>query len=182
MMSALAAAVLLAGTAPAETGATGLWKTPVDGGSTVRIDACGEAICGHAVSSPRLVAFPDQKDVLNHDPALRDRPIKGLLLLSSCIQSGRTDGATGGYTIREAGGTYRGAAELKSDGRLLLQGCIVVPLCQTQDLDKGQIAGGSPPRPPFQTGGEIAKSLSKGVAIKAKHFTAARDLVAARSG
>jgi uncharacterized protein (DUF2147 family) len=130
-MMSIAAAALLAGVAPAGPGVTGLWKTPVEGGSTVRIEFCGEEICGRAVSSPRLVAFPDQRDVLNRDATLRDRPIKGLLLLKlrSLGPSRWGDGWV--YDPRN-GRTYKGTAELKSDGRLLLQGCIVAPLCQTQ--------------------------------------------------
>jgi uncharacterized protein (DUF2147 family) len=130
MMLTLAAA-LLAGAAPAAAGVTGLWKTPVDGGSTVRIETCGEAICGRAVSSPRLIAFPDQKDVFNRDPALRGRPIKGLLLLK-LRPIGPSRWGDGWVYDPRSGGTYKGTAELKSDGRLLLQGCIVAPFCRTQ--------------------------------------------------
>ncbi len=43
-------------------GLKGLWKTPVDGGNLVRIEACGGAIRGRAVTSPRLRASPGQTD------------------------------------------------------------------------------------------------------------------------
>ena len=129
MICALAA--LLAVIAMSVPGVTGVWKTPVDGGSTVRIEPCGQAICGRAVSSPRLVTFPDQRDVRNRDPALRGRLIKGLLLLKLRPLGPSRWGDGWVYDPRN-GGTYKGTAELKSDGRLLLRGCIVAPFCQTQ--------------------------------------------------
>ena len=65
MSADLALALTVLATAPG--GLEGLWKTPVDDGSLVRIEACGGAICGRAVTSPRLRAFPGQTDVRNHN-------------------------------------------------------------------------------------------------------------------
>ncbi|MEO8926300.1 MAG: DUF2147 domain-containing protein [Caulobacteraceae bacterium] len=131
MICALVLAALLAGAAPPAREIAGLWRTPVDGGSTVRIGTCGEAVCGWGVSSPRLRAFPDQKDVRNRDPAQRGRLIAGLLFLKlRPLGPGRW--GDGWVYNPEDGGTYKGTVELKPDGRLSLRGCIVAPLCQTQ--------------------------------------------------
>ena len=131
MIFALALVALLTGAAPAGSGIVGLWKTPVDGGSTIRIEPCGEAVCGRAVGSPRLKAFPDQKDVRNRDPALRGRPIAGLLTLK-LRPIGPNRWGDGWVYNPEDGRTYKGSVELTGDGRLRVQGCIVAPLCKTQ--------------------------------------------------
>jgi uncharacterized protein (DUF2147 family) len=128
------AATLLAGRVAAAPGITGLWKTPVDEG-TVRIETCVEAICGRAIGSTQLTALPDQKDVRNRDASLRNRPLKGLLVLK-LKPIGPNRWGDGWVYDPRSGATFKGSAELKSDGRLLLQGCIVAPLCQTQTWTK----------------------------------------------
>jgi len=109
---------------------TGLWKTPVDGG-VIRIEHCGADLCGRAVSSARMRAFPDQKDARNRDPALRGRAIKGLLILKlHPLGPGRWGG--GSVYNPDDGGTYKADLEVVDQGRLRLRGCIVAPLCRTQ--------------------------------------------------
>jgi uncharacterized protein (DUF2147 family) len=136
MMVAIAIAALLAGTAPAVPNIAGLWKTPVAGGS-VRIEVCGEAICGRVAGSKQLIAFPDEKDVHNRDSSLRDRPIKGLLMLK-LRPAGPNRWGDGWVYDPRVGKTYKASAELTPDGRLLLQGCIVAPLCQTQSWTRAR--------------------------------------------
>lgn len=109
----------------------GIWRTESDGGATVHLTACGEAICGHVVTSPRLRAHPDQRDSRNRDISLRDRPLKGLLMLKlRPLGPGRW--GDGWVYNPEDGGTYHGAAELRPDGALRLRGCIVAPFCRSQ--------------------------------------------------
>eukprot|EP01030_Chromulinospumella_sphaerica_P021707 gene21707-21662_t len=68
--------IALALSAPAEPpSAHGLWKTPT--GGHIRMAPCGAELCGTVVTSPYLREHPDQKDVLNTNPALRARAIKG---------------------------------------------------------------------------------------------------------
>lgn len=130
MMYALALAVALTG-ARAGSDISGVWKTPVDGGSTVRIEPCGEWVCGRVLSSPRLTSFPDQKDVRNRDEALRGRPIAGLLILK--LRSlGPNRWGDGWVYNPQDGGTYKGAVDATGARRLRLKGCIVAPFCQTQ--------------------------------------------------
>jgi len=122
---------LIAGYSAATDSVFGLWKTPEDGGSVVRLDPCGDSLCGRIVTSPRLRAYPDQRDVLNKDPALRGRPLKDLLFLKlRALGSGRW-GDGWAYNPKD-GGTYHGSMELKADGGLRLTGCVVAPFCKTQ--------------------------------------------------
>lgn len=132
MILGLALAALLASAAadlPAQ--AAGLWRTPSDGGSLVRLEPCGGKLCGSIVSSPRLTANPAQQDVLNSDPARRGRRLKGLRILEV---TPRADGhrADGWVYNPEDGRTYKGALRIEPDGRLHLTGCVVRPLCKTQ--------------------------------------------------
>jgi uncharacterized protein (DUF2147 family) len=109
----------------------GVWRTPSDGGSTVRISACGDAVCGQILSSPTLRANPNQQDARNSDPALRARRLQGLRILQVRPQGpGRW---SDGWVYNPTDGkTYRGSITLTQDGRLRLTGCVVRPLCQTQ--------------------------------------------------
>ncbi|MGH6992457.1 MAG: DUF2147 domain-containing protein [Caulobacteraceae bacterium] len=132
----LVGAVLLgAGThAQPRSGAVGLWRTPVRGG-LVRIETCGGAICGYVAGSPMLAANPAQKDLRNHDPALRERPILGLMMLR-LFPAGPGRWSAGWVYDPNNGNTYHGSARLRPDGRLELQGCIVKPLCRIQEWVK----------------------------------------------
>jgi len=108
----------------------GLWKTAVAGG-LIRIEHCGEDICGRSVSSKELLVHPDQTDIRNPDPALRGRPIKGLLVLELRPRGPDSWGDGWIYDPRH-GATYHGSAKLDDPGRLRVTGCVVAPLCQSQ--------------------------------------------------
>ena len=56
----LAAALATTAAAAPAGGPVGVWRTPEDGGSLVRIEPCGDALCGRIVTSPRLRAYPDR--------------------------------------------------------------------------------------------------------------------------
>ena len=112
-------------------GIEGLWKTPVDGGSLVRIEACGDSVCGRVVTSSRLRGFPGQTDVRNHRQALRGRALRGLLILEGRpLGPGRW--GDGWVYDPEEGATYQGAVRLLADGRLELKGCVMALFCRTQ--------------------------------------------------
>ena len=108
----------------------GVWRTPVNHG-LIRIEQCGDELCGHVAGSADLQARPAQTDVRNHDPALRSRPIMGLLMLKlKPVGPGRWgDGWV--YDPRN-GGTYMARLETSPDGHLRLTGCLAPLLCQTQ--------------------------------------------------
>ncbi len=69
----LSVLITLALSAPAPAPVLGLWKTP--GGAQIRMAPCGKDVCGTVVTSPYLRDHPDQKDLLNSNPALRTRTI-----------------------------------------------------------------------------------------------------------
>lgn len=128
-------ALVLALAAPAEAKAapdvSGLWRTPSDGGSVVRLSRCGEALCGRIVNSPRLKADPDQRDVRNRDAGQRDRALRNLVFMQ-VKATGPGRWGEGWVYNPEDGGTYKGVMQLRPDGALELTGCIVRPFCKTQ--------------------------------------------------
>lgn len=108
----------------------GMWKTPV-GGGLIRIERCGEDICGRSVSSPTLTAHPNVTDIRNRDPALRGRPIKGLLILKLHPLAADHWGDGWIYNPRD-GATYKAELRLDDPARLKVTGCVVAPLCRSQ--------------------------------------------------
>jgi len=135
-MVAAALAVAATGGGARAADVAGLWRTPVAGG-VIRIEHCGEEICGRSVSSAELLANPDQADIRNPDPALRGRPVKGLLVLKLPAK-GVDEWGDGWIYDPRRGATYHGAAKLDDSGVLKVTGCIVVPLCQTQTWTRAE--------------------------------------------
>ena len=128
-----AAAVLAASAlaAPALAGdPTGLWQTQTNGGQ-VRIERCGNALCGTLVTSQALRENPNQLDVRNKDEALRGRALRGLRILSG-FTGGPTEWTGGSVYKPDNGNTYRGSITMTNDNTLRLRGCVVAPLCTTQ--------------------------------------------------
>ncbi|MDR3507308.1 MAG: DUF2147 domain-containing protein [Caulobacteraceae bacterium] len=117
----------------------GLWKTPEAGGSFVRIETCGDALCGRVVTSARLRAHPDQKDERNRDATQRDRPVKDLLILKVKAIGPNRWGDGWVYNPND-GGTYKGVMELRNASELHLTGCIVAPFCKTQTWERAASA------------------------------------------
>jgi uncharacterized protein (DUF2147 family) len=108
----------------------GLWRTHVDDG-LIRIEQCGDQLCGRVAGSAKLKAKPDQTDVLNHDPALRSRPILGLLVMKlKPLAPGRW--GEGWIYDPRRGATFSAKIEMAPDGQLRLTGCVATLLCQTQ--------------------------------------------------
>jgi uncharacterized protein (DUF2147 family) len=128
---ALAAAMFgLASAASAATGPEGLWNTPVRHG-VVEVYDCGEAVCARIVTSDNLKRDPTEKDIKNKNPALRDRPLKGLTVMSD-FKGGPTEWKDGHAYDPADGGTYHGSMKLVDPDTIRLTGCIIFPLCQTQ--------------------------------------------------
>ena len=110
--------------------AVGMWKTETRNG-IVEIQRCGASICGRLVTSEILKTNPDLTDGRNAKPELRNRRLKGLMILSGF----RADGAawTGGSIYNADDGKTYGAKVTPVDAnRLKVRGCIFVPLCKTQ--------------------------------------------------
>ncbi len=133
---ALAVAAATMFVLPSPLGATsqgvlGLWATGSEGGK-VEIYRCGNAVCGRIVDADKLRQNPDQRDARNSDPSLRDRKLKGLVVLR---------GFTGGPTKWEGGPVYdpesgdgakKGYLTLRADGNLEVKGCKAAIFCRTK--------------------------------------------------
>jgi uncharacterized protein (DUF2147 family) len=108
----------------------GRWRTETRGG-IIEIARCGPSICGKIVTSDGLATNPNLMDVNNKDPKLRNRPIKGMQMLSGFSYK---DGLWDGGTIYngEDGKTYSARITPVDANTLKLRGCIFVPLCKNQ--------------------------------------------------
>ncbi|WP_408590432.1 DUF2147 domain-containing protein [Novosphingobium sp.] len=131
--SLVAISLSLAGAAPVAAkpeDAIGRWATATRHG-VVEITACGSSICGRLVDSENLRTNPDMRDFRNKAAEQRNRPIKGLLMLSGFTRS--ANGWDGGSVYNpEDGGTYSGTITIGDADTLKLKGCIVWPLCKSQ--------------------------------------------------
>ena len=105
------------------------WKTPT--GGHIRMAPCGADLCATVITSPHLREHPDQKDVLNANPALRTRLIKGLRTLQ-VSSTGPGEWLRGWVYNPEDGKTYKAEVRLMGGGRLKVTGCVAKPLCQSQ--------------------------------------------------
>lgn len=120
---------LLIRAAIAATSLTGTWVTE-DGTAMVRIEPCASSICG---SVEHIVAKgPDVPltDVHNPSPALRERPLLGLQVLSGFQWTG-SEWTGGRIYDPKSGKTYRSKLSLAPDGSLRVSGCVLF-VCETQ--------------------------------------------------
>ena len=118
--------------APPQTAdtAVGRWKTETRGG-IVEIQRCGASICGRILTSEKLRTDPNLKDVNNSNVALRNRPLRGLQILSGFAVSGNY--WTGGKIYNaEDGKTYSADVTPVGADQLKVRGCVFKPFCKTQ--------------------------------------------------
>jgi uncharacterized protein (DUF2147 family) len=128
-MKFAAAALLAVLAAPALSAVpvTGKWMT-AERDSIIEIGNCGATVCGKVA---RVIKMnPDGKmpvDANNPNPALRSRPVEGMMLLT-----GFTDGGAqwnGKIYDPKSGKTYKSKLTRNPDGTLKVQGCIG-PFCK----------------------------------------------------
>lgn len=104
---------------------TGVWATGTEGGR-VEIYRCGKALCGRVVDARRLRANPDLRDVRNSDPKLRQRKLKGLVVLNG-FTGGPLEWKGGPVYDPETGdGAAKGQLRLLDSGKLEIKGCVVL--------------------------------------------------------
>lgn len=109
---------------------TGIWATGTEGGR-VQIYRCGNALCGRVVDAARLRANPDLTDQRNSDPKLRNRRLKGLVVLEG-FSGGPAEWQGGPVYDPETGsGARKGYLKLLPDGKLELKGCVAF-FCRTK--------------------------------------------------
>lgn len=129
MLVALIGLALAATNTPLDS-VVGRWKTETRGG-IVEIARCGPSICGRILTSDKLRTDPGLKDLNNRDAAQRNRPLKGLTILSGFKADG--DAWTGGQIYNaEDGKTYNAKVTPTGPDQLKVRGCVFVPLCKTQ--------------------------------------------------
>ncbi|QAY77986.1 DUF2147 domain-containing protein [Sphingosinicella sp. BN140058] len=110
--------------------AVGRWKTETRGG-IVEIQRCGASICGRLLTSEHLRTNPNLKDANNTNAALRNRPLRGLQILSGFKADG--NGWSGGKIYNaEDGKTYSAYVTPEGPNQLKVKGCVFRPLCKTQ--------------------------------------------------
>lgn len=129
-MMLLLAGLAFAAAPQSADAAVGQWKTETRGG-VIEIQRCGPSICGRLLTSEGLRANPDLRDTKNSNAALRNRPLRGLQILSGFKQQG--EGWYGGKIYNaEDGKTYGAEVTLAGNNQLKLRGCVFKPFCKTQ--------------------------------------------------
>lgn len=119
----------------------GVWATEKNHGR-VLIEPCGGNVCARVLDGDQLRANPNQADVLNPDPAKRNRLVRGMYILQ---------GYSGGPTHWQGGTVYDpqtgdqssdSTLDLVGDDELKIEGCKFV-LCRTETWtrDKSQRFG-----------------------------------------
>ncbi len=121
----------------------GVWATEHNSGH-IAIVRCGDAICGKVIDGKVLHVNPHQTDIFNPDRAMRNRPIKGLLVL---------EGYRGGPVEWKGGKVYDpqtgimsndSRLHLTSPDTLQIEGCRWV-LCRSQTWTRVHGASSVPP-------------------------------------
>lgn len=108
----------------------GIWATGTAGGK-VEIYRCGKGFCGKIVDAARLRTDPDLRDLRNNNPDLRDRKLKGLVVLQS-FEGGPIRFKGGPVYGPETGdGAHRGELALLSVEKLEVKGCVAF-FCRTK--------------------------------------------------
>jgi uncharacterized protein (DUF2147 family) len=105
----------------------GNWHTE-EGKATVRIAACGPALCGTIISL-KDANDPDtgkpKTDKNNTDSTLRSRPMIGVLIVLGMKPSGTANKWSGQVYNAEDGKTYSGSLTLQDANTIKLEGCIL---------------------------------------------------------
>ncbi|HEY9090724.1 DUF2147 domain-containing protein [Parasphingorhabdus sp.] len=110
---------------------TGLWSTGSQGGR-VELYRCGTSICGKVDDAAPLSTNPDQRDVKNPDRTLRNRRLKGLIVLYG-FTGGPKEWKGGPVYDPETGeGAPKGYLTLRADGKLEVKGCKAAIFCKTK--------------------------------------------------
>ncbi len=122
-------AFLMSTGAMAGAGADGIWMLE-SGKVTVRIAPCGDNLCGAivALAKPLNKKGQPKVDKDNPNPALRNRPLIGLTILSNMKPSGANKWEGKIYNADD-GRTYSSYMKLSGDS-MKVKGC-VGPFCKT---------------------------------------------------
>jgi uncharacterized protein (DUF2147 family) len=132
LVAAGAATMLAAAVAYAQTAedAFGVWENP-ENKSHTEFYKCGEGVCGKIVK----VVDGQKTDDKNPDPAKRDRPIVGLVIMQGAKKTGPNAWAGQLYN-RADGKSYSGTLTVKSKTALDLSGCVAAVFCKTTTMTR----------------------------------------------
>ena len=121
-------------TAPAlaDPTAVGVWRDN-EKGSVIKVYECGGAMCAR-VMTPYP---PGAKDIYNPDPALRERPVTGLVIMDKAKKSGGNSWSGTLYNA-EDGKSYSGSMIAVSDDELQMKGCALGIFCQTRGFSRAK--------------------------------------------
>ncbi len=126
--AALFAAGFAAASADAATPIAGRWMTE-EKTAIVTVGPCGSNVCGRLTTLLKQPPSGPPVDSNNPDPALRRRPLEGLVILAGFADKG--DDWRGKIYDPKSGKTYKSILKRESDGTLKVQGCIAF-FCRTQ--------------------------------------------------
>jgi len=157
---------LLSSTAfAAEPSVIGDWLVK-DGYGHIRIDNCNGKMWG-IVSWEKQPGF----DTENPDPAKKGRPLLGTPVLMGLSPAREPGKWTGEIYNSQNGKMYGATISLANENTLDLEGCLMWPLCQTQQWTRVTAPpANATPLPPLksapasQTKGSVAKGAPKGAA------------------
>jgi uncharacterized protein (DUF2147 family) len=143
MRAALALAVVLLSAGPAMPQAMspeGLWLAGDNGESKIRIEPCGDALCGRIVwlTAPEQAPGRPDSDVNNPEPALRSRPLLGLTILSDLRPSPNLPNQWEGTIYNPQDGKTYTVLVRPRPGALHVEGCLLNFLCQTKIWPKAE--------------------------------------------
>lgn len=93
-------------------------------GGMVTFTNCGDRICGYVSKlNPNYQGIPVDKH--HPDPAMRERPLLGLVVLSEFTYAGKMAWRGGELYNTKDGKSYRSKMKLLDDGRLKVSACIL---------------------------------------------------------
>ncbi|WP_066726707.1 DUF2147 domain-containing protein [Sphingomonas pituitosa] len=120
------ASLLISTAALAAAPITGTWMTE-GGKALVRIEPCGDAMCGRIVKVLRREPGKPTTDIANPDPAKRNNPIEGTFILTGFKDAGAL--WKGKIYNPDSGKTYAAKLTRNADGTLKVEGCVAF-LCR----------------------------------------------------
>jgi uncharacterized protein (DUF2147 family) len=126
------AAMALAATAygQAAEDAFGLWENP-ENKSHTEFYKCGDAVCAKIAK----VVDGQKTDDKNPEPAKRNRPIVGLVIMQGAKKTGANTWSGTLYN-RGDGKSYSGTVTVKSKNALDLSGCVAAVFCKTTTFSR----------------------------------------------
>jgi len=117
-------------TAQSAEEAFGVWLNP-ENGSNIELYKCGDGVCAKIVK----VVDGQKTDDKNPDPAKKNRPIVGLVIMQGAKKTGPNKWSGTLYN-RADGKEYSGTLTVKSKNEVDLSGCVAAVFCKTTTFSR----------------------------------------------